>query len=371
MAITITKALSETKLLFCINNNIVEFVSDTAITPLNAEIQIGTANPIKIIYPNPDGSFWFNFKEYVTGLINTYQLADTTIINLTEYTIYDYSIQLLQTEQATITINFVDTTTESITISPSFIFGTTDKRNYKNDEILLTGTTVLIKGNYLKYWNGLPFDFTLYNGFNDRKFYITNGSVNTDVYEPDGLVSRLFLSDGLNNTEIYDQLVSGINVLEIRKNISNALRYTLNIEMVEPCGNYYYIKFMNDFGVWQYWLFDNGSEQLTTKALGEVNNNYNDLDLSTSITKQIGKEANETFSVTTDILTAEQMQLLKPLLTSPKIYLWTGEVGVASTIYDWLEIKLTTANHLVKNPKIELNKLNLTFELPDLDTRKL
>ena len=67
--IIFTQDISEDNNLMAYNNNVVRFFSDSSETVLNCQITIGSL--VALIYPLPDGSFYFNFKEYITTQINT------------------------------------------------------------------------------------------------------------------------------------------------------------------------------------------------------------------------------------------------------------------------------------------------------------
>jgi len=372
MALTFTTNLDNQNLLFAINNNVIEFYSDSTELPLNCEIQIGT-QPSRIVYPMPNGSFWFNFKEYILDVFSI--IGDDYDYTPTE--IKDETAKIFNNETISITITFLDDSTETSTYNlVDWLYATTDKRLYKNELIPRNKVTPLTPQNkiadnvsYLKYWVGYPMSYTLFNGLGDDSFYFKekDGFAQIDPIDIEySKIMRVPLCDGTNGSTQY--LFAGI---EIRKVSDDSLLHLITVDIdYTPCSGYY-IKWKNRFGDWNHWLFQNGGEQLKTKELGEINKNFNNLNQATTLLSQIGKSAFNTFTVTTDLINENESLLLSDLFESPKIYLWTGETGTATTEFDWIEINLTTNTINTILPKTTQNQINLTFELPPKDTRTL
>lgn len=89
--IVFTQDISSTNNLMAYNNNVVRFTSDSEEIIIKATITIGGL-PI-ILYPSPDGTFYFNFKEYITSLINQTNFKDTlvTSLDVSDYTTFSYN----------------------------------------------------------------------------------------------------------------------------------------------------------------------------------------------------------------------------------------------------------------------------------------
>ena len=74
MAITFTKDLYTTKLNLAYTNNVVEFTSEYISDILKVEVYIGAS--IKTLYPAPSGIVYYNFREWISSLINTDNFKD-------------------------------------------------------------------------------------------------------------------------------------------------------------------------------------------------------------------------------------------------------------------------------------------------------
>ena len=61
-----------------------------------------------------------------------------------------------------------------------------------------------------------------------------------------------------------------------------------------------------------------------TKSLGSINNDFFNLEDTLSQSKQLGKESLDRWTIFSDDLTHNDMNIAKGILTSPKVYLFTG-----------------------------------------------
>ena len=368
MAIIFDKSLPIGNVLHALNNNVIEFHSDYAELPLNAEITLD-GYTTRIIYPSPNGKFYFNFKDYISNYLNTNNYADSLDFEISTV-FYDWTNNVFTDKEIDVKINFVDATSETETINNDWLSSYVQKRyKYYNRDISSNGVYLLQttddisrRVENLYYWSGFPIDFTLLNT-TDNEMYINTGFFNLNI--PQITVNRCLLSDGSSVTDLNQY------PLEIRNVVGNALVYTINIIEETPCDNGYYFKWINSLGGWSYWHFQHGTEQLKTKELGEIDQNVNDIQNTTSPMVQIGKTANDVINVYTDVLNERQSTQLRDLFDSPKIYLFTGIIGSTATFEDWIEVKLTNSNYTTKQAKTTTNQYNLTFEVPDNDTRKL
>ena len=189
MAIVFLKELDNTKVNLAYNNNIVKFYTDSGIVPTNATIQIGL-NTITL-YPDPNGVFTYNFKDFITTLLNTDNFTDDLEVDLSVGYIYDWTDKISLTDDVVTTINLSNETTETNTKNITWLSAFVQLRDWKTtytlDSLLTTDIVILQKKNNtfpdidynLNYWQGYPFDLTIWNGENPEIFInnLTNSNI--------------------------------------------------------------------------------------------------------------------------------------------------------------------------------------------------
>jgi len=372
MAIVFTQDLSEQNILYSFNNNVIKYsVTGFTVDVAYSEIQIGTS-PVIRIYPNPDGYFYFNFKDYINSLIYSKNFIDDLDIDMATNEFYDWTSRILLTDSINIKAVNKKDNDQSITINPTFLSAynqLTDYRklvNFNKDNfyILSPFFDIADKKTTLKFWRGYPFDFSIYKGLVDEI------DINGNVYELDNLVSRFAITDGATNGSLDSILNIGHNELQILDNSIHNLIHTLELELIDfKCGNYF--KWINRYGGWNYYLFSDSNIDRSTKELGEINNDFDNLENTTSKTLQMGKTSFDKITVDTETLTKEESLIIEDLIDSPKIYYFVGEPNAVNNFDDWVEVSLATSNARLKTAKQDLSNLKLTFELPQRDTRTL
>lgn len=375
MAIVFLKELDNTRVNLSYNNNVVKFYTDSAIAPLNATISIGLN--VVTLYPDPNGVFTFNFKDFISTLLNTDNFADDLETDLAVSYVYDWTDKISLTDDVITTINLSNDTTETDTRSITWLSGFVQLRDWKNtyppDSLLTTDVVILQKKNnttnldyHLNFWDGYPFDLTIYGNDNEIELTnLTNGSF--DFFQMDK-ISRLVISDGIDtindNTSL--NLENGFNNLDFDGIFILALNKITNY-----CENGIYIKWINSFGGWNYWLFSKGQEQLKTKELGVLNNDFNNLEDTLSPLVSLGKTSETSIKVREQRIKEYDKIILSDLLDSAKVYLFTGTPYARNYANDWMEVNLTSGSFVVENPKSDLYRLDLTIELPTNITRTI
>jgi hypothetical protein len=189
---------------------------------------------------------------------------------------------------------------------------------------------------------------------------LANGLINTETYTNENRIIRVVISNGNE----FINLERGYNNFLIN-NVS------IQIEKITGHCNGHYIKWLNSFGGWNYWLFYKGNDTLTTKDLGQIYNDYNDVVDTVSPYISIGKTSENNIAVRQDDITENEMQILNDLLDSPKVYLFTGEPNENATCHDWLEVNIKAGSFRVSSSREKMNNLNLTIEIPTNTTKIL
>jgi len=375
MAIVFLKELDETKIKLAYNNNIVRFYTNSGIAPINATIEIGVN--IVTLFPDPNGIFYYNFKDLITTILNTDNFTDDLEANLSTSFVYDWTDKISLTDDVLITINLSNDTTETDTRSITWLSGYVQlqswKQNYPNDDLLVDGIDLLQKKNgdsyydfYLNYWHGYPFDLTIYSNENEisveNKVDLSNETFTFDK------ISRFVFSDGRTDISIDNTITlqEGANDLYFNEEFNLRLN-----KLTDFCTDGIYIKWINSLGGWNYWLFSKGQTQTKTKENGSLNNDFENLEDTISPLVSLGKTSETQIKVQQKRIIEQDKMLLTDLLDSAKVYLFTGTPFSQNTFNDWIEVNLTNGTFTIENPKSKMYQFNFNLELPPNVTRNL
>lgn len=382
MAIIFTKDIPINKLLTAYNNNIVRFHSDSLLDSVSAEISM--LGDTIILYPHPEGSFYFNLKEYITAEINTKDFADDLIYNLDSLDpgtfTYDVADGCYLEAEITFKINLSDSSSELATRNLHFIAGAEQLEDYKKNEILFAANQIIVLSpvasrtnntTYIKHWEGYPFEFSFYNReFPVAPFTLKNNTNGLDFeFNSKSKVTSMFLSDGRTDVTLEDFLPLVIGQNDIQFLIDDVNQ---NINLIidkadSDCG--VYVKFLNKYGRFNYWLFDkNHFRSQTSKYLGELDNDFNNLEDTTSPTLQIGKSSDSTIKCAAKNLTENEKRILEGIIDSPKIYLFTGDRFSKADLTDWMEVRLKTSSLPILSPNKKVYNYYVEFDLPATNT---
>ncbi|EKT4545830.1 hypothetical protein AAIP58_000093 [Flavobacterium psychrophilum] len=367
MAILFTKSLQEDKLLFAYNNNVIRFKSDSTLVVKNCMITIAGIEPI-VLYPSPRGNFYYNFKELVLSLMNFDKFKDDL-----QYTVIfdDWTNKIFINANILIRINFTDSSSESVSMVRGFVSGLQNEYEYisNRNPFFLTPQKKVNDGKVsLKTWKGYPFDFAYFNG-NNGIAYISNYVRNTS--QTAFQITRCVTSDGasnnlsLNYNTRFEDLQLGFDTPDF------SMQSILTLEKITPsCYDGHYIKWINTFGGWNYWLFKKGKENLNTKGIGEINNDFDDLEDTLSKTENVGVTSQGMIYVQDDF-NSDDMLIITDLLESPKIYFFTGRPNTPNTFMNWKEVTIKEKSNKIKDAKSKFVNIYFEIELPKRTTRTL
>ena len=376
--IEFVKDLPTDKLLMAYNNQTLIFNSTyAAALPKKATV---TVNGFALdLYPRPNMTFYCNLKTYLEALVNTRKFFDTLQTDLIEGDadsfIYDYSNGMYLEANVNISIEHQDDTIFSVSRLLKVLAGVDQLQDYKRNEIPDTTECFVMQpvtdlsGNqfYAKYWRGYPFDISIYSKQNDIEIVNTQTLIDS-TFTRKGFVNRLFFSDGENEINVSDVLSFAEGTNRLTVNDTNFLTLEVDNEGCEGI----YLKWLNKYGGYTYWLFNKQYEiQRSTKDVGELFNDYNDLADTISPYTQIGKESQDEIKIATDAVTKQQNNLLSGLLRSPKVLMFTGTRYSKANFNDWIEVNLKPGRTRIKEAKIDLINYELTIELPKDYTQKL
>lgn len=370
MAIVFTKGLVSDRLLNAYNNNVVRFYQDDSDrTALNCVIDVD-GNEL-VIYPGPTGNFFYNLKDIITAIINTNNFEDDLDISTDNYD--DWYNRIYKNTDIVFTINLDDNTTVTDTFNCHWLASYTQIEEYKRTSITfnkLKSDVILLHPQFdlnqnkinLYMWKGYPFDITIYTGEGNSNIDIINNKVG---FDPISIVSfsriiRYALTDGELLSYICE---TGNNDILIQDLLN------LSLQVINPdCKQQHYIKWMNRYGGWSYWLFDRGKKSKSIKNIGELNNDFSNVEDTVSPTISMGKTADSNLSLEYTTANENENLILEDLFESNKIYLYVGVPGTAS-FNDFIEVGIKASSVIVQNIKRDNIKFDFDLELPKLTTR--
>lgn len=379
MAVVFEKDISTNDLLLAYVNNVVVFYSDSATPVLKAEITFMTFT--KVLFPGPDGKFYFNFIDWITALINSDNFADDLNLDIVDSGyLYDWSEKIYRNDDCYFTIFYSNNTNEQALRNLKWLSGLVQLEDFKRKYPINVGASNLFllspfrKANttstYVKYWRGLPFDLAIYVPDTSQPINVKNKTNLLQYnFENPFTITRLAFSDGNDDTTIEDvlSLSEGFNELEFAN--GDKKYYALVEKMHQDCGHY--LKWINEFGGWNYWLFYDGGRARSAKDMGELENNFYNVPETISPIVQIGRTSADTLTVATDQLTPAEVLLIEGIFDSPKVYLFTGEKYAKNSFNDWLEVSLKSTGFKPDLPKNDFNRFEFQIDLPQRYTRTL
>ncbi|WP_407324033.1 hypothetical protein R5O24_02805 [Tenacibaculum maritimum] len=366
--ILFTTEISETNVLNAFNNNVVEYKSDSSLIPIKSVITI-LGEELEIT-PNPNGVFRYNFKEIVKKLINQNYFRDTIEPEIESSFVYldDTVYKELLVE---FKIEFEDESEETTSKAYMFLKSVEQLESFRKKLTNTENSSIALltpftdrsnKTYYSTYFEGYPFDISIYSNAN-RTITIHNKKINESTTMPllKG-VNRLFISDGNNNFSFEDELplYFGINELEIR--VSSTDYVTLFLKKVKSeCG--VYLKWFNNDGGWNYFLFKNYVENRKVKSIGLLDKNFDNLIDTEEPEIEMGKKSTDNISFFAPRIEEFEKKILNGVDESPKIYRYFNCMYQKSEKTDWIIERINSSkNELIDTKKklyavsIELNK---------------
>lgn len=375
MALVFTKLIPESNWILSDNNNILEFSDDDdQRTPLSADITIGTINPIRI-FPLPDESFWFNCKDYFSTLLDDYD-ANLDVLAINASNLQDFILnwsKIYASPLVAIVVTFDNGNTEVFQFTPNIILGVEQIEEYFK-QMTITEKEVAILSplldktkntHYLKIWEGYPFDVAYTKPISDEGSDITtvknlSTGIETPAFQSPNAVNRIVFSNGLQNTTLSDwlPLKLGYNLLKFDEDNFIELHKVDTI-----CG--VYVRWINQYGSPNYWLFRNSEDNLATKSLGVITNDFFNVADSNSQSRSLGRTSQPTRTVYYDRLTEKDIDLLKGIVESPRVSVYTADRFAPNPNgKNWIDVSLSNKNLLTRNFKNKTPSGSININLP-------
>ena len=373
MAISFSKSLSTTALLNTYNNNVVKFSSDNILDATKCVINIGGTD--YTITPNTSNVFRFNFKMVTEVLINSNNFTDDIlpVLALADDTslVYNDTTNSYLSELVTYTITFSDTTTENTTKTYKF-FKSIEQLEQNKIGTITTGDNIYMLSPFKKstadtynvtYFEGYPFDLSIYLNSAGTTTVLNQTNALTYDFPFVNTVNRFFLSDGRTTITIGDYLplVNGLNELKITR--GSDIIY-VNVTKV-PSRLGVYVKWLNQYGGWNYWLFNCiHKREIKDKNLKKIFNDFDDVSETTVPFFDIGKSSIETLTLISKRVSEDDQFVLNGIIDSPRVYLFTGTYLTQVTDVSWLGVSKKGSTNKITDYKKKTANYKLKIELP-------
>lgn len=383
MAVTFSKSLSTTNLLNAYNNNVVEFTSSAI--PGGETITKATINisgKTFTISPNTSDVLRFNFKEALSVIINPNNFSDDILPALVLATpgshVYNDTTNTYNSDLVTYTITFSDATTEQTTQTYLWL-KSVEQLEQNKVGVVTGGNGVYMLSPFQKatantydvtYFEGYPFDIALYLETPGLTTVLNQTNALSFDFTMSNTINRLFFSDGRITITIDDHLplVDGLNELKITR---GADIIYVNVTKV-PSVKGQYVKWINQYGEWNYWLFNCiYTRERKTKDLGSVFNDFTDVPLTTLPSYDLGKESQDILNLISKNVSSLDQAVLDGIIDSPRLYYYTGLRLSQVTDVSWLGVSKKSATDLIENTKRDIKNYDVKIELPQRYTMKL
>lgn len=380
------KALPTDRILWAFNNNVIKY-RDTAVANATHSI-LSTAHFSVTLYPDPNGYFTFNFKEYLKAIVAQDKFVDNlelSISNNISSLVYDATSLEYWNLEATLSVHSQVADGEETIKNYKFLRGVIQIEDYKRRETYQEGFFILANpnrgtnNNYkLNYWPGYPMDVSFLSSSGVMTVNNITNAISMNVTIPTNKkVTRLAFCDGSHDETIEDflPLSFGLNRLRLSKHqLPSVDPIFINVEKHSPrCG--IYVKYRTQLGGWGYWLFhQNHNRARNVKDGDELENDWNNLDETFAPTIQTGAESSQdTIKALAQRLTLEDVRALEYIIESPKVYLYVAErfsqgsqlsVDQVPLAKRWIEVKCMTRKLDIHQPKKHKYSFLMEFALP-------
>lgn len=332
---TFTQQLSLVLPLNIFNENIIKFHEAGSAYAILEAINMTNDPEFKIKPFGQGNQYYFNFKELFKVYLNenlfaendnpllyTQVISDSDVFfNLMRINIKTYDSSDVEIDNQ----NFDYIILKSVVQINSPVFNYDQFLHVKADEL---------KTIYMDSFEGYPIDVSFLQMTTElvvQKVTIdTPGEIQvvTALNATSTHVSRIPIIDldgnplvyGLNPIVLKDKVVTTMAVYQTAETKSFKAYITHHVE----CSGTY-LKWFNNSGGWDYWLFsDKHKIKEEDKLIGMFNGIPDNIEETISMSIGAGKEVKEAKELQAVFLSPEQFAKLKGITHSPKVYMWTG-----------------------------------------------
>lgn len=355
MAITFTKSLSTTAFLNAFNNNVVEFAE------IGSQKAI-IATSIGEFEITPFGNdYYFNFKEVFKRIINKNLFSDKNhVYNSTPSN--DGNLFVKET------INYKTFDSSGVQIdSQDFIYKVLKSVEQIDEEShnQIFSESIFEDEVVFDMYEGFPFDFGVhfFNPFTgDIELKRGSEIINKSLVSEEGVV-RVSLID--ENGNLTNPQLPGTEVFQLNKqseiniNVGGIKKAYVNYK--KACQGVY-LKWLNPQGAFSYYLFsDNAAVEESTKSLGVVNRDFENIEDSETMAAELGLNAEQTIKIAEPFADKRIFKKLLGLTKSPKVYLWTENGFIEVYVQSGVSYNLRRPNGLFEFSLTKAKRITQTI----------
>jgi hypothetical protein len=162
----------------------------------------------------------------------------------------------------------------------------------------------------------------------------------------------------------YKVTPSAIGTKTVKFYINGSLASTATIVAKEFCTNFRILKYLDNSGRYRFFPFnDKWQSKDSPSTRGEVNNFITSILNSQTGAKQIGYKNDRTISLTAGNVSADELEKLSDIYTSPRVYLYVG-TGTTDLIQDWILVTVSGDN-IGRRKKNKFGKVTIDVKLPE------
>ena len=126
-----------------------------------------------------------------------------------------------------------------------------------------------------------------------------------------------------------------------------------------------YVKWLNQYGGWNYWLFNCiHKREIKDKNLKKIFNDFDDVSETTVPFFDIGKSSIETLTLISKRVSEDDQFVLNGIIDSPRVYLFTGTYLTQVTDVSWLGVSKKGSTNKITDYKKKTANYKLKIELP-------
>lgn len=355
------------------NDNVVTFYDDQVLNPSRAAVEY--LGNVFDLYPSPSGKFYFNFKDIVPTIINSNNFKDQIVPDIqTSGYVYE-DVTMFRSMDVLFVVFDQNDSSDGDLITFEFLKSVVQPMNYKDNQIqldddltLLLPETYLKKEHYVSYFEGYPFDISMFfNGIeeaNNVTFKNTTTGNLTSLSFIKG-VNRLFTADGSVDFTIDDVLPLryGINRIIIQKDEVNQYATLFLDKKESDCGPY--LRYYAGTSGYRYFRFKNKfTPNIRTREENQIRSVGNDISESLQDLVLNTKSALKSITLSTGKITKSEMKYLEDILISPNVDLYLKDIFQKSDDSSWLNVNVKSGSFEAVGEGKSKYELKITIEIP-------
>lgn len=144
-------------------------------------------------------------------------------------------------------------------------------------------------------------------------------------------------------------------------NVNGIPDASMNVVSIDTC-NAYIVKYLDSNGQYRFYPFNEYAYKYDQpEEIGYIDKFITNILNDQSNRKSVGFRNNRTIELVADVPT-EHLELIKDLYTSPRVYLYIGDIDNAQ---GWLEVKQEVSEPLILPRKKKVVSVNLILTLPE------